>query len=513
MRITSSAITLCAIVLSVCFFAAPKLHAQMSFQKLPPTVNLPTESELAPVISVDGKTLFFARARVALDSSNVVDIWRSTLGADGEFTKAEVVGGRLGSRYGIAVTSVSPDNNTLYLMGKFEEETPPDERIFVSHRTQNDWSIPEPIRIKNLNARGYYTDYSFGPNQKTLIMSIDRDSALGDRDLYVSFFDESKNNWGTPLWLGAQINSRWGEMTPYLAADGKTLYFSSNRPGGLGEVDVYRTQRLDDSWQNWSAPENLGPTINRPGRTLYYSEDAKGEFAYFIWRANTTDQSDIYKAKVPKPRANAVALLKGRVTDPSGKPLLARIRYERLSDGKELGAARSDPKTGDYQISLSGGEDYAVHAELENYVPTSERFDLRNLTEFKTIEHDLVLTKLETGAVVRLSNIFFETDKAVLLPESFSELARLKELLDKNAALRISIDGHTDSTGSVQHNRTLSHDRAEAVRTYLTQQGIDATRLELQAFGPDHPVTSNATEEGRAKNRRVEFRVLGAAHQ
>ncbi len=379
----------------------------------------------------------------------------------------------------------------------------------VSHRTKTGWSKPVPIRIKGLNLVGAVTDYSFGPDQRTLIMAVAREQSLGGRDLYVCFLDENSNTWTVPLWLGADINSVDNEQTPYLAADNKTLYFSSDRPGGFGELDVYRSIRLDDSWQHWSKPENIGSSINRKGRTSYYTEDAQGKYCYFVWRPDVNSQSDIFRAPAPK-RENSVTLISGKVTDELGAPLEAEIRYERLSDGKLLGLARSEPETGAFEIPLPSGEIYSLHAEKQGYLPTSESFDAKKASGFSTIERNLVLVKIKENATVRLNNIFFETDKTELLPASFAELDRLREILQKDSSLYIAIEGHTDISGSEGHNKALSLGRANAVVEYLIAKGIPKSRLEAHGYAAEKPIASNDTEEGKAKNRRVEFRIVSA---
>jgi outer membrane protein OmpA-like peptidoglycan-associated protein len=375
--------------------------------------------------------------------------------------------------------------------------------VYVTHKTASGWSIPEAIKIQNLHLEGLYTDYSFGPDQRTLLMALDRDSSLGARDLYVSFYDDSTRSWKTPIWLGSDINSRYAEMTPYLASDNKTLYFSSDRPGGIGEVDVYRSHRLDSSWQHWSNPEDLGPGINRPGRTSYYTEDAEGKYAYVAWRKTEGEPSAIYRIRVQ--RELPVALVHGVVTDATGKPLAAKVRYERLRDGALLGTARSDPTTGAFQISLPAGEHYAIHAERDGYFPTSENIDLTNLTSFQSIERDLRLNKIESGTAITMKNVFFETDKAALLPASFAELDRVKELLVSHPEFKLQIAGYTDSIGSESHNLRLSQARAESVAAYLTTKGVAPERLSTIGYGSSKPVATNMTEEGRAQNRRVEF--------
>lgn len=490
---------LVALVLSASVIGA---RAQ-SVQKLPLAVNTPDQSELLPVISSDGRTLYFTRTRMGIEQDAVFDIWMSHITGDSTFSPAEFVGGNLSSSYGVAVTSVAPDNNTLYIIGRLKNDSPPEERLFVTHRVAGGWSIPETIHIPGLHSQGVYTDYSFGPDQKTLVMAVMSDSTLGDRDLYVSFLDATTHAWSVPLWLGPEINSAAAEMTPYLASDNKTLYFSSGRIGGFGSIDVYRSVRLDDTWKHWSPPENLGTSVNRPGRTTFYTEDAEGKYAYFSWRPSVSEQSDIYRTLVR--HARAVALIKGIVTDALGKPLLARVHYARLSDGTELGSARSDPATGAFQLSLPGGEDYSLRAEKEGYFPTSEQIDLRELKAFTAIERNLKITKIEVNTPIALKNVFFELDKSTLLAASYPELARVKSLLADHAEYTMEIAGHTDSTGSEAHNRELAKARAEAVRAYLVSQGVAAARLEAAGYGSSKPVATNATEDGRAMNRRVEF--------
>jgi outer membrane protein OmpA-like peptidoglycan-associated protein len=505
-------------IYSICFLLlllASGVYGQDSqIEKLPETISDPVQSEALPVISADGKRLFFTRPREGIDGSTVFDIWRSFVNPNGSFKKPEVIGGNLGSRYGIAVVSISPDNNSLYMIGKLHLDTKPEDRLMVSHRTKNGWSNPVPVRINGLHAAGavgnyLVIDYAFGSDQRTLVMAVDRDSSLGGRDLYVSFLDETSNSWSTPLWLGKDINSASNEITPYLAADNKTLFFSSDRPGGIGELDVYRSTRLDSGWQHWSKPENVGTSINRIGRTSYYTEDAFGKYAYFVWHPTIQSQSDIYRAPAPR-HDNYVTLISGIVKDETGAPLEAVIRYDRLSDGKHLGLARSDPATGAYQITLPSGEAYSLYAQKQGYLPASESFDAKKVAAFKTIEKDLVLIKIKENATVRLNNIFFETDKTELLPESFAELNRLGDILQKDSLLKISIDGHTDNTGSEVHNRSLSLGRANAVSDYLISKGIPKTRLEAHGFASEKPVASNDTEEGKAQNRRVEFRILSS---
>jgi outer membrane protein OmpA-like peptidoglycan-associated protein len=338
-------------------------------------------------------------------------------------------------------------------------------------------------------------------------MALDRDSSIGGSDLYISFLDEAKNEWTRPLWLGDVVNSVENEITPYLSSDNKTLYFSSNRPGGYGELDVYRSVRIGDSWTSWSKPENIGPEINRRGRTSYFTIDAKGEYAYFVWRKDIQSQIDIYRLRLPPSFSHAIRIA-GKVTDDNGNPLEASIKYERLSDGKQLGLARTNPANGEYQIVVPFNETYGLRAERDGFIPVSENISIDSVDKRDVITMDLMLVKIRDNVAIRLNNIFFATNKSELLTESASELERLRTLLVNQPNYRIAIDGHTDSTGSSSHNKQLSLARANAVKEYLISKGIAKSRIETYGLAGEKPTDTNTTEEGRSRNRRVEFRLL-----
>jgi outer membrane protein OmpA-like peptidoglycan-associated protein len=484
--------------------------AQSNFVKLPPQVNLEGQSELAPIVSADGRTLYFTRGREGADAGTVFDIWRTEIGPNGQFSKAEIVGGNLSSRFGIAVTSVSPDNNVLYLMGKLFEATPPDERIYRTVQTRDGWDMPKPVKIKSLKPRGTFTDYSFGPDQRTLVMSIERDSSMGGRDLYISFYNEQEDIWSEPLWLGTRVNSTYDELTPFLSPDTKTLYFSSERPNGIGECDVYRVIRKDDTWQNWTYPENLGPSINRLVRTMYYTEDAKGENAYFVWRKDQRSYTDIYRAKVERKRSVQTVIVEGRVLDEKGKPLEASIRY-KASSGEMLGTARSNPNTGAFLLTLPASQQYVVEADRVGYTPDRNELTLDAISNTASVV--LTLNSLKVGTAARLNNIFFETDRSVLYSSSFAELDRLYQWMQEDPKLVISVEGHTDDVGSSEHNTQLSLARAKSVKEYLVTKGIAGDRIKTEGFGAARPQVANTDDQSRAMNRRVEFKILAKGSQ
>jgi len=313
--------------------------------------------------------------------------------------------------------------------------------------------------------------------------------------------------WSKPANVGSVVNTPHVELSPFMAPDGRTLYFASNRPGGRGGFDMYATRRLDDGWRQWTTPENLGPEINTDDDDMNLAVDASGTLAFMA--IGPLMKEDIYEFELPAAhRPRPVAFVHGKVTSPEGRPLPASIVYELLRDGAGAGQANARPGIGTYQVALPIGEDYAFRAMAAGYIAVSDRIDLATARDGERFERNLVLVPLEVGRAIRLNNVFFETAEATLLPGSRRELDRLVALMKGVPTLRIEVRGHTDAVDDDATNLTLSRDRAAAVTEYLAGAGVARDRLQWKGFGEGVPIGSNATEDGRSLNRRVEFVVL-----
>ena len=350
--------------------------------------------------------------------------------------------------------------------------------------------------------------------RKALLMSVERDDSRGDRDLYVSF-QKNDSLWTAPLNLGDIINTAGEESAPFLASDNVTLYFSSNGFSGFGGADVYMTKRLDDTWTNWSEPENMGPDINTKLNDLFFNIPSTSEYAYYS-REVAVDNADVYRVKLPvfmSPEPTVV--VRGKLIDSkTGKPIAAKIIYEQLPEGKEIGIAQSDPETGEYEIHLPGGYLYGVRAEADGHISSNQNLDLTKVTKDGEIRSQnirldpLELAKIEPDASISLNNIFFDFDKSTLKAESFPELNRTLKLMSERPTLEVEISGHADATGPEEYNMDLSKRRAQSVVRYLTDKEVATTRIKVSFFGETKPIETNATREGRSKNRRVEFKIL-----
>jgi outer membrane protein OmpA-like peptidoglycan-associated protein len=198
----------------------------------------------------------------------------------------------------------------------------------------------------------------------------------------------------------------------------------------------------------------------------------------------------------------------------TGKPIGAKIIYERLPDGTELGIAQSNPETGEYEIKLPAGHLYGIRAEAKDHVSESQNLNLRNITSDMVIQNKdfnlqpIRVARIDENATITLNNIFFDFDKAILKPESFPELDRLVALMKERPAMQVEIDGHTCDIGEEQYNMGLSERRAKAVQKYIIGKGIEAARVAVQFFGETKPAVENTNRETRRKNRRVEFKIV-----
>jgi len=326
---------------------------------------------------------------------------------------------------------------------------------------------------------------------------------------------KTDSSWGDPINLGPVINTPYAETSHFIHPDGKTLYFSSDAHYGFGGLDVFKATRLSDtSWTEWSEPINLGKEINNDDDDWGYMVDISGDSAFFAAknREGGYGSWDIYSITLPQQtRPDTVVTITGKVTDETGKFLAADIKWEDLTTGKNVGQLKTDPRDGSYFIALPSGKNYGYYAEAAGYYSVSDNIDLRNKSGSQRITKDIVLISIKeikkTGKTVQINNLFFDFDKHYLKSESYPELKRLANILKQNPDLHVEILGYTDNIGTPFYNRWLSEQRAKVVVNYLVSIGCKTSELSATGYGESQPIASNDTEEGRQKNRRIEFRI------
>lgn len=494
----------------------------IKIENIGPNINsdLP---ELRPTISADGNLLFFIcenhRANTKYNSiRNAQDIWYSERDtATGKWSEAAHMDYPLNTYFYNAVFWISPDNNRILIRNAFVDGDYAGNGVSMSYRKKNGtWSQPEMLRIRNYEKydRGRQNGASMAQDGQTLLLYMAPERGSYNNDIFVSFLLPD-GTWSEPKSLGKKINQeKWDEMTPYLAADGETLYFSSNRPGGQGDNDIWMAKRLDKTWTKWSDPVNLGAPINTPDWDAFFTMDAGGEYAYMSTATspNGFGESDIVRVKLlEKEKPAPVLLVSGNVYNKkTGQPLSASLLYETLPDGAVAGNGISAPTDGAFKMVLPFDKNYSIRATADHFFAISENLNLDSLvkTGLKEIHKDLYLVPIEVGQVVRLNNVFFDFDKWNLRPESYVELDRVVKLLNENPAIEIEMSAHTDSHGSDDYNFKLSDDRARSVMEYILSKGIAPARITSKGYGESKPVVANDTDENRQLNRRVEFKIV-----
>jgi len=463
-------------------------------------------SEMAPLISPDGKTLYFSRS-LASDWKNLNrNIFVANLDASGNWQSAQNAGKSLNNNGWNIVCGITPDGNMVLLTGKYKSDGTLGGGFSKAYLTKYGWSHPRPLEIEKFPEQEDTQSGTLSPDGKVIIFSsyfnIDGEF-YGTMDLYITF-EKSDGTWTVPQNMGPDINSTQYETSPFLAADGKTLYFSTNGHGGYGSQDIYVTKRLDETWKNWSRPENIGEEVNTEDWESYFTVSAAGDFAYVGSRKTTFGKMDIFKIDLRNTvKPEPTIIVSGEVLSAeNNQAIAATIKYMSLNDTSINGAAKTNPLTGKYQIALTTGHIYGFFAEAENYYGKHENIDLKNLEIYDEKNVTLLLTPFKQGQVMELNNIFFDVGKSELKPESFPELDKLANILLQDPLVVIEVGGHTEIGHS---DKQLSQDRANAVKKYLIEHHkLSEKRIKAVGYADTRPKTSSTNTDKRAQNRRVE---------
>jgi outer membrane protein OmpA-like peptidoglycan-associated protein len=510
-------------------------------EKLPPNlekenlgVNVNSKyGEVAPIVSPDGKFLYFTRLnhpdntkdKTAKGEKTVEipqDVWVSKLNKNGGWDAAVNIGEPINNPANNAAATISADGKSLFVLNVYLPNGKYVAGLSKATMKNKKWELPKQIRIADFQALEVYdekikvkktvTEYAISSDEKYLVMGLRRSETFGDKDLYVSL-KTSDNSYGKPINLGPILNSAGNEGSPFLAADNKTLYFNSNGHPGYGDADIYVTTRLDDSWTKWTEPVNLGPDINSPEWDGYITIPASGEFAYFSSLKNSLGSDDIFKIKLfPSIKPQMVVLYDFQFKDKVTNNILTpKISFQALGEVKDTTNAINwtyDEETLLNKSILSIGKKYEINATLESYGDFKATVDLSKETKYKELKAVFEMLPLVQGQKMVLQNLFFDQGQSIIKEESFEELEKVKKIMAENPSMEILLEGHTDNQGDMLKNIKLAEDRVNAVKDYITKDGVvDGKRIGIKSWGPYKPVLRNSSEEARKKNRRVEFTI------
>ena len=486
-------------------FAKVASKTKVAFHPKALNENVNSEhKEYFPSLTADESELYFTRQFPGPGGVLQEDIFVSKW--FGDWAPAQRVP-NINSENNDGAHSISADGRTLFFTRCEFEGGFGGCDIFMASKIGDKWGkpvlLPAPI-----NTKWKETQPNISADGKTLyFVSGRKEGSYGNLDIWKSELQED-GKWGKPENLGRQINTPYGEQRPFIHPDGKTLYFSSDGHPGFGENDMFFTRLQNDG--TWSKPENLGFPVNSAFNELGLYVSIDGSKAYIASdRFGERLAFDIYEFQMPEAAApDRVVYVKGHVTDEkTNKDLAAKIDFYDTQKKEKVESINTDKENGMFLICLPYGANYAAKVSKPGYLYHSESFLLKD-AEMKNYSLEIALKALEEGKEIVLKNVFFDTDKYELLSESETELTTFAQFLKENESLVIEISGHTDSIGTEAHNTELSENRAKSVYEFLIAQGIDKTRLSYKGYGSSQPIADNSSPEGRAINRRTQFKVV-----
>lgn len=463
-------------------------------------INSPV-SEYFPTLTIDGKQLVYTR--------RVNNFNEDFFGAELQTTSwgaSKGLPGDINTNLNEGAQNISQDGQWLIFTGCNFPEGMGSCDLYISYLTGEGWSAPENLG-RTINSDAWESAPSLSPDKRDLYFSSNREGGYGNSDIYVSH-RLANGRWTEPENLGPEVNTAGNESCPFIHSDNQTLYFTSNGHLGYGGDDLLLVKKGPKNI--WSKAVNLGYPINTienegslivaaDGRTAYYASD----------RSDSRGGLDIYSFELRNDIRPAKTLwVTGKVFDKkTQKGLPSAVELTDLITQEVVSKVQTD-ETGSYLITLPIGKDYAFNVNRKGYLFFSENFSLSQKVPDSTYNIDIPLQPLEVNAAVILKNIFFDVNKFDLQPASTSELDKVVMLLKENPTLKIQINGHTDNVGKPADNLKLSNDRAQSVVKYLVTKGIDIKRLSFRGFGAGQPIDSNQSEEGKARNRRTELKIV-----
>lgn len=461
-----------------------------------------------PVLTADGKNLIYTGRR----GSNWTDdenIYISSLTNDSTWSDPASISPFINSDENEGTCTISANGRMLIFTACKGRKTLGSCDLFVSYKTGDNWSQPENMGSA-INSGAWESQPTLSADGRTLYFVSNRYGGRGGYDIWVSYLNQ-EDEWTKAVNLGSGINTADDEVSPFIHVNGRTLFFSSKGYKGFGGFDIYYSERAPDGW---TTPENLGYPINTHDDQVSMFVTTDGKKAFYSLDEKRTGRivgSKIFTFDVPDEITLITEsnLVVGKVFDAKTKQYLeANVELIDLTIDSLVAKVKSDPVSGEYMMVVNQGRKYALYVDKQGYLFKSLSFDYAQEAENNTATIDIPLSPIESGYITQLNNIFFAYDKYALEEESKTELNKVVKFLNTNPEIQVEISGHTDDRGTATYNQELSLKRAESVYKYLVQNGISEKRISYKGYGQSNPIASNETEEGQAQNRRIEFKIL-----
>jgi hypothetical protein len=468
-------------------------------------------NEYSPAITADGNTLMFTReietgGNEYFSGMKQEDFYVSFRKGDSTWTRAVAVGPPLNTRGNEGAQTIGPGGQYMYYTACDRPDGLGRCDIYYSSFNGNNWSVPVNIGSP-VNSNYWESQPSVSADGKTLYFISNRPGGYGGLDIWITEMGDD-GNWQEPVNAGDVINTPGNEVTPFIHFDGKSLYFSSNGMPNMGGYDIYITRLSDEG--AWSEPLNIGYPINTHNDEMGLAIESNGYRAYYSSTTTTGRKKDLFYFDLHEEvRPERVSYLRGRVFDfDTRRSLKARYELINLTTG-EVTYWAFTTDDGQFLVCLPPGFTYGLNVFTDGYLFYSENFPFDDeYTQYKPLVKDIYLKLIRPGEKLVLYNVLFNINSSEILRSSIPELSKLIKLLTDNKGLKVEIGGHTDDTGSDELNQRLSEERALAVLRFLTERGVDSSRLSYKGYGKSMPVEDNITPEGRRLNRRTEVKIV-----
>ena len=483
-------------------------------------VNSDTKVENCPVVNYNEDVIVYTSGKnnsfspdinmAAMNMDYKMDQIYFTHFVDSAWTKPISINKELKAGKNTVPTAMTGDGKTLYTVRDDNDNG----NIYVSHYKNGKWTKMKKLN-KNINSSDWESHVSITKDGKTLFFTSDRPGGYGGLDVYKSNWDEEKGDWGPAINLGPTINSIYDEETPYIINDGKVLYFSSQGHYGMGGFDIFYSSLLDNG--KWTSPMNLGYPLNTVGNDLFYLPRRNGEYAIFPLNGNDrgqAQQNDIYKIKVPVPGNDSTEIeFKGVVSiEDNNWPLYSGAQVTLINNDTQdtIEYLNIDLETGKYSTIISAGSFKVVYF-APGYEPRVEYVLIPKIfakTEF-VLNVTLKPLSVSQGEFYVIKNVFFDFGKYDLTKDAQIEIEKLYSIMNENPELYIEVIGYTDSRSSAEFNQRLSEKRAKSVIDYLINKGISSQRFIAVGKGESDPIAINRNPDGsdNPEGRKLNRRV------
>jgi outer membrane protein OmpA-like peptidoglycan-associated protein len=484
---------------------------KMYVKNLGDSINSPGP-DYSAVVSADESQIFFTSRREGALDPTTGKYYENIYMADnvnGIWKKAKNIGPPINEKGKHSATvGLSPDGQTIFI---YRDDGNGDGNIYTTHLNGLVWGIPQKLN-DNVDSKYWEPSASISADGQTLYFSSNRPGGYGGLDIYISRLLPN-GQWGKAINLGPTINTQYDEDAPYIHPSGNTLYFSSKGHNTMGGFDIFSSAL--DSNGHWGTPENIGYPVNTPGDDIFYFPTTDGKSAYYSsFKDNGLGEKDIYRITLPERRGEALTVFRGRII-PSGDSALPdglEIVVTDNQTSEQIGIYHPNIATGKYLIILPCGKNYNVVYNLNDNPFHKENLDVRDSTSYSVIERAVELRPLIVGAKATLNGIFFASSKSDLSPEAKAELQKLAELMKNHPDMKVEIGGYSDGS----EDPAVAQARADAAMKYLESQGISADRLIAKSYGSSKPIARDKNDDGSWNkdgmklNRRIGFKVISS---